>query len=145
MNYSLNSLKENPKPLFDFMKENHFPVFHKSGIFFRDFQYGLSRFLDKNQVKVPYSKFEKVALGLANTLEEKGIFRRLNKLGYELNMVDYSLIEPLEYEEIEEHVSVSESKPKIKKALEPVSPEISNQRILKWKEKINAAKLTKGL
>lgn len=142
--YTLNSIKEDPKPLFDYMKENHFPVYHKSGMFFRDFQYGLSRFLNKNQVKVPYGKFEKVALEVAESLEEKGIFRRLNSLGYELNMVDYSLAEPVEELE-EEVVEATEAKPKVKREVVPNSPEVVAQRIAKWKDMIAKAKAAKGI
>ncbi len=57
----VNYVKFYPERFFEYMRENRYPVYHKSPIFFRDFQYGLWRFLQQDGVKIAYADMEKAS------------------------------------------------------------------------------------
>lgn len=92
--FDVSQIKDQPTQLLDFLKENRYGIFHRSNIFFRDFQYGLWRFLRKDQAKVPYAKIEELAREVIADWESKGIMKRIDRQSYELNMPAYSLIDP---------------------------------------------------
>ncbi len=66
-----------------------FPVFHNSNFFFRDFQYGVKRFLEKKGIFLSYSDSEKLASDFALFLESKEIFTKVNSLGWRVNYSDF--------------------------------------------------------
>ena len=71
-----------------------FPLFHNSNFFFRDFQYGLKRFLEKKEIQVTYPEAEILARDLGKHFEQIGIFIPVNKLGWKLNYPDFVTTKP---------------------------------------------------
>ncbi len=92
--FDVSQIKDQPTQLLDFLKEKRYGIFHRSNIFFRDFQYGLWRYLQKDQAKVPYMKIEELAREVIADWESKGIMKRIDRQTFELNMPAYSLIDP---------------------------------------------------
>jgi hypothetical protein len=90
----INYVKFYPQRFFEYMQENRYPVYHKSPIFFRDFQYGLWRFLQENQSKIPYADMEKVAAEVIAAFKESGIFREINRQTFELNLPEFITVWP---------------------------------------------------
>lgn len=90
----VNYVKFYPQRFFEYMQENRYPVYHKSPIFFRDFQYGLWRFLQENQTKIPYADMEKVAAEVITEFKERGIFREINRQTFELNLPEFITVWP---------------------------------------------------
>lgn len=87
----INVVKSDPRRFLDFLKSNKYAVYHRSNIFFRDFQYGLWRFLKENQTKVSYADMERLAGDVVADWEGKGMLKRINRQSFELNMPEYSL------------------------------------------------------
>ncbi|MDB5033731.1 MAG: hypothetical protein JWQ98_972 [Chlorobi bacterium] len=85
----VRTVKKDPKPFLDFMKSNRYEFYHKSNIFFRDFQYGLWRYLKESQTKVSYADMEKVTKEVIDAWENRGLVKRINRQTFELNMPEY--------------------------------------------------------
>jgi hypothetical protein len=90
----INFVKYYPDRFLAYLKANDYPVYHKSNIFFRDFQYGLWKFLKENQTKVSYEKMEGIAREIAEAYEEQGIFRKINRQSYEVNLPAFATVFP---------------------------------------------------
>ncbi len=90
----VKGVKKDPTLLLDFLKSNKYAVYHRSNIFFRDFQYGLWRYLRENQTKVPYADMEKVTKDVIDAWESRGLLKRVNRQSFELNMPEYITIWP---------------------------------------------------
>lgn len=88
----VNAVKTDPRIFLDFLKANKYSVYHKSNIFFRDFQYGLWRYLKGSQSKIPYADMESVTLDVVTDWEKKGILKRVNRQSFELNMPEYAIV-----------------------------------------------------
>lgn len=71
-----------------------FPLFHNSNLFFRDFQYGIMRFLEKKNIYLKYPEAEEIARKLGNYLEQKGTFIPVNKMGWKLNYPEFVTAQP---------------------------------------------------
>lgn len=90
----VNYVKFYPERFFEYMRENRYPIYHKSPIFFRDFQYGLWRFLQQDGVKVAYADMEKHSADVIRTFKERGIFREINRQTFELNLPEFITVWP---------------------------------------------------
>ncbi|MFO7446157.1 MAG: hypothetical protein R6W90_07300 [Ignavibacteriaceae bacterium] len=86
-------LKTNHQVFLNYLKAK-FPLFHNSNFFFRDFQYGLKRFLEKKDILVSYAEAEKIAVKLGEYFENEGIFVPVNKLGWKLNYPEFVTTQP---------------------------------------------------
>jgi len=67
-----------------------FPLFHNSNFFFRDFHYGIKRYLEKKGILVSYEKAERIAKELSMYFESQGIFIRTNDLGWKINFPEFT-------------------------------------------------------
>jgi hypothetical protein len=90
----VNYVKFYPERFFEYMRENRYPVYHKSPIFFRDFQYGLWRFLQQDGVKIAYADMEKASAEVIASYKERGIFREINRQTFELNLPEFITVWP---------------------------------------------------
>jgi hypothetical protein len=88
----IKAVKSDPRRLLQFMKDNRYGVYHKSNIFFRDFQYGLWRYLNRDQVKIPYAKMESLTKEVIDQWELMGILKRVNRQSFELNMPEFTAV-----------------------------------------------------
>ena len=89
----LELLKSEDLSLLEFLKAK-FPVFHNSNIFYRDFQYGIRSFLEKKEIEISYSEAGELAAQMALYFEEKGIFKRVNSMGWKINFPEFVATEP---------------------------------------------------
>ena len=76
--------------LFDFMKENGFPIFHRSNIFLRDIQYGIrDYFRATEKVDVGSRDADRLAAELIQSLEAKGQLLKQSDMRWLLNIEQY--------------------------------------------------------
>jgi len=66
-----------------------FPVFHNSNFFYRDFHYGVRKFLESKDIKVTYPQAEEIAKKLAEYFEEEKIFIRVNNQAWKINYPEF--------------------------------------------------------
>ncbi|MEO8398241.1 MAG: hypothetical protein ABI550_00345 [Ignavibacteriaceae bacterium] len=88
LNKYLELLKNDYEMFLNFLKAKY-PIFHNSNFFFRDFHYGVKRFLESKQFKITYPEAEILAEKLSEFLEEKEVFVRVNKNGWKINYPDF--------------------------------------------------------
>jgi len=77
----------------EFLKflKTQFPLFHKSNVFFRDLQYGVMEYFEKEKKdKVKYSEAETIAREYAAFMEKKEIFKKLDHQTWVLNYPDFT-------------------------------------------------------
>jgi hypothetical protein len=86
-------LKNDQTILLNFLKAKY-PLFHNSNFFFRDFHYGIKRYLEKKGVLMTYPQSEKIAKELAMYFESQGIFIRTNNLGWKINFPEFATHTP---------------------------------------------------
>lgn len=84
-----DQLKNDQSILLNFLKAKY-PLFHNSNFFFRDFQYGIKRYLEKKGIFITYAQAENLALELSKYFEAQGIFIRTNKLGWRINNPEFT-------------------------------------------------------
>lgn len=82
-------LKNEHTILLNFLRAKY-PLFHNSNFFFRDFHYGIKRYLEKKGIFMSYDKAERLAKELAVYFESHGIFIRTNDLGWKINYSEFS-------------------------------------------------------
>jgi hypothetical protein len=82
----INFVKYYPDQFFAYLKAQDYPVYHKSNFFFRDFQYGLWKFLTENRTKISYADVEKMAHDVVDEFEKQGLLRKINRQSFELNL-----------------------------------------------------------
>jgi hypothetical protein len=82
----INFVKYYPDQFFAYLKAQDYPVYHKSNFFFRDFQYGLWKFLTENRTKISYADVEKMAHEVVDEFEKQGLLRKINRQSFELNL-----------------------------------------------------------
>jgi hypothetical protein len=58
--------------------KTRFPLYHQSNVFFRDIQYGIRAYLEKNGKKVGYTVAEEIAHAYTRKLEKDGIFHAVD-------------------------------------------------------------------
>ncbi len=89
----LENVKQNHQVFLNYLKAK-FPVFHNSNIFFRDLQYGLKGFFEMMNQSLSYPEAEELAKEIGNYFEQKGIFIRVNNLGWKLNYPEFVTTAP---------------------------------------------------
>lgn len=90
----ISDITANPRPFFEFLRRQDYPVFHKSNLFFRDIQYGLWRFLGRDQVRLPYAQMEQAARQVVEELVRRGILKPIGQRNFELNMPEFVTVIP---------------------------------------------------
>jgi len=85
----LELLRKENDSLLAFLKAK-FPMFHNSNFFFRDLQYGIRSFLEKKNIMISYTEADDLAKIIANDLEGKGIFVRVNSHGWKVNHPEFA-------------------------------------------------------
>ena len=90
---NLELLKLEDEALLGFLKAK-FPMFHNSNFFYRDLQYGLRSFLEKKGIDIAYAEAAKLADAISKEFENKGIFVRVNKIGWKINYPEFTTSEP---------------------------------------------------
>lgn len=88
-----NLIENEDKVFLNFLKAKY-PMFHNSNFFFRDLQYGSMKFLEKKGLKVTIPQSITIADKLGKYFEEKGIFIKVNKLGWRVNYPDFVTAAP---------------------------------------------------
>ncbi len=71
-----------------------FPVFHNSNFFFRDFHYGVRKYLEKKGNKISYSDSEEIARELGKYFEGEGIFVKIDAQSWKVNYPEFVTTEP---------------------------------------------------
>jgi len=71
-----------------------FPLFHNSNFFFRDFHYGVKYFLEEKQLSTSYAEAEKCAIEFSKLLEKRGIFTKVNDIGWKVTYPDFATTTP---------------------------------------------------
>lgn len=84
-----DQLKSDHSILLNFLRAK-FPLFHNSNFFYRDFHYGIKRYLEKKGIFVSYEKAEMIAKELSKYFESQGIFVRTNSLGWKINYPEFA-------------------------------------------------------
>ncbi len=77
----------------EFLKflKTQFPLYHKSNVFFRDLQYGIMEYFEKEKKdKVKYAEAEKIAEEFVTFMEKKEIFKKLDHQTWVLNYPDFT-------------------------------------------------------
>ena len=85
----LKLLKSERQIFLNYLKAK-FPIFHNSNFFFRDFHYGIKRYLEKKGNFVSYEKSEMIAKELSMYFVSQGIFIRTNNLGWKINYPEFA-------------------------------------------------------
>jgi hypothetical protein len=86
---NISALVANPRPLLDTMQGSRGVVFQRSNLFLRDLQYGLWRYLNRNQTKYPYEDMEHLTDDLIDQWIAKGVVRRIDNKSVELLLSEY--------------------------------------------------------
>lgn len=71
-----------------------FPLFHNSNFFFRDFHYGLRKYLEKKGIKLNYQDAEEVAEDVGKFLESQGIFVKIDRQSWKINYQEFVTSQP---------------------------------------------------
>ncbi len=86
----INLLTSNHIEFLRFLK-TQFPLFHKSNIFFRDLQYGVMEYFEKEKKsKVKYKEAEEIARVYVEFMEKKDIFKKIDHQSWVLNYPDFT-------------------------------------------------------
>jgi len=86
----LDVLKNNHIEFLRFLKKQ-LPLYHKSNVFFRDLQYGVMEYFEKEKkTKVKYTDAEEIALSFAEYMENNEIFKKLDKQTWVLHYPDFT-------------------------------------------------------
>jgi hypothetical protein len=97
MNKKINKyfdLLKNDETIFlNFLKAK-FPVFHNSNFFFRDFQFGIRKFLENKGISISYSDSEELAKMLAKHFQNQGLFVAINSETWKINYPEFATKEP---------------------------------------------------
>ncbi len=88
MNEYYNILKNEDTQFLNFLKAKY-PLFHKSNFFYRDFQYGIRKYLELKGIDVSYGDSDKLAKELALFFEQQNIFIRVSTQGWTLNYPEF--------------------------------------------------------
>lgn len=88
LNEYFSLLKIEEKQFLAFLKARY-PLFHKSNFFYRDFQYGIRKYLEMKGIEVSYAESDQLARELGAYLEQKTIFIPVNDMGWTVNYPEY--------------------------------------------------------
>ena len=93
LNKYFELLKNDETIFLNFLKAK-FPVFHNSNFFYRDFQFGIRKFLEKKGIQISYSDAEELANILANHFQNQGFFVPVSSGTWKLNYPEFITKEP---------------------------------------------------
>ncbi len=88
LNEYFSLLKIEDAQFLNFLKARY-PLFHKSNFFYRDFQYGIRKYLELKGIKISYAESDQLAKEMAAYLEEKTIFIPVNDQGWTVNYPEF--------------------------------------------------------
>ncbi len=88
LNEYISLLKVEDKQFLSFLKASY-PLFHKSNFFYRDFQYGIRKYLELKGVDISYADSDKLAKELAAHYEKQEIFIPVNPQGWTINYPEF--------------------------------------------------------
>lgn len=71
-----------------------FPVFHNSNFFFRDFQFGIQKFLEKKGIEISYLEAEELAKQLSEYFQDEEFFIPVNSGTWKVNYPEFATKEP---------------------------------------------------
>ncbi len=90
---ALQSFKNDYTGLLEFLKARY-PFFHNSNFFFRDFQFGIQKYLEKKETRISSFDANLIARELGKFLEEKNIFIKINNRTWKVNNPDFQTVTP---------------------------------------------------
>ncbi len=93
LNEYFSLLKIEDKQFLSFLKARY-PLFHKSNFFYRDFQYGIRKYLEMKGIEISYSEADKLAKELAAHFEQKDIFIPVDDSGWTVNYPEFVTTTP---------------------------------------------------
>ena len=93
LNEYFNLLKNEDKQFLTFLKAKY-PLFHKSNFFYRDFQYGIRKYMELKGIDITYSEADKLAKELASSFEQQEIFIPVNSQSWTLNYPEFVTVVP---------------------------------------------------
>ncbi len=88
LNDYFNLLKIEDIQFLNFLKAKY-PLFHKSNFFFRDFQYGIRKYLEMKGIEISYAESNELAKELASHFVSKEIFIPVNSQGWTINYPEF--------------------------------------------------------
>ncbi len=86
-------IKREDESFLGFLKAKY-PMFHNSNFFYRDLQYGIRSFMEKKGIDITYTEAGILADAISEEFENKGIFVRVNKIGWKINFPEFVTSEP---------------------------------------------------
>ena len=86
-------IKREDESFLGFLKAKY-PMFHNSNFFYRDLQYGVLSFMQKKGNEITYAEAGRLADAISEEFENKGIFVRMNKIGWKINFPEFTTTEP---------------------------------------------------
>jgi|SRR3972149_7831301 len=89
----IDLLKKDETIFLNFLKAK-FPVFHNSNFFFRDFQFGIQKFLEKKEIDVTYPESEILAKELSEFFETQQFFIPVSRNTWRINYPEFLTKEP---------------------------------------------------
>ena len=81
-------IKSDYKIFLSFLKAKY-PFFHNSNFFFRDLQFGISKYLEKKGIRISNSLAEELAKKTSSFLEEEKIFIKINPRSWRINYPEF--------------------------------------------------------
>ncbi|HTY58600.1 MAG TPA: hypothetical protein VMF59_07260 [Bacteroidota bacterium] len=69
--------------------KTRFPLYHRSNVFFRDIQYGIMLFLERNGIRAGYPESESIAHQFVAALVRDGILVAIDGQSWALNYPEY--------------------------------------------------------
>jgi hypothetical protein len=79
---------ERRKEVLAFLK-SRFPLYHRSNVFFRDIQYGIQLFLERQGIRARYPESETIAHEFISELEREGILVGIDTQSWALNYPEF--------------------------------------------------------
>lgn len=90
---NINQIQNDHDSFLKFLRSK-FPLFHNSNLFYRDFHYGLMKYLEKKELKIKYSDGEEAANQLSAHFEQKGVLVKVGFQSWKLNYPDFVTTAP---------------------------------------------------
>ena len=88
LNEYLSMLKIEEKQFLGFLKARY-PLFHKSNFFYRDFQYGIRKYLEMKGINISYAESDTLAREMSAYLEQKAVFIPVNNQSWTVNYPEF--------------------------------------------------------
>ena len=69
--------------------KSRFPLYHQSNVFFRDIQYGIQLYLERQGIKAAYPEAEQIAHEFISTLEREKVLSPIDRQSWALNYPEF--------------------------------------------------------